>query len=113
MDKSQIGLYSLTSCSGDILEIANIEEDLLTVLKWIKVVDMNVAMPSTGETPDIAFVEGAVTRDEEIEFLKDLRKRVKYLIPIGTCASTGGIVARGRRKGVSGSGMFIKRQVKI
>lgn len=95
MDKLKIGLYSLTSCSGDILEIANMEEDIIRVLEWIKVVDMNIAMPSTGEIPDIAFVEGAVTRDEEIDFLKDLRKKVKYLIPIGTCAYTGGIIARG------------------
>ncbi len=98
MEKPKLGMYSLTSCSGDILEITNLEEDLLKVLDLVDVVDLNVAMPSTGEVPDMALVEGAVTRAEEARFLKGLRKRVKTLVAIGTCACTGGVVARGPRR---------------
>jgi len=95
-EKSKIGLYSLTSCSGDILEITNIEDKLLKIFEISIVVDLNIAMPPHKDKyPDIAFVEGAVTQSSEIEFLKDLRKKVKYLIAIGTCATTGGVIARG------------------
>ncbi|GMT46485.1 MAG: cytosolic NiFe-hydrogenase subunit delta [bacterium] len=97
-EKPRLGLYSLTSCSGDILEITNLEEGLLKVLDLVEVVDLNVAMPTTGRSPDIALVEGAVTQAEEAGLLRGLRKKVKYLVAIGTCACTGGVVARGPKK---------------
>ncbi|GBE36623.1 NAD-reducing hydrogenase HoxS subunit delta [bacterium BMS3Bbin07] len=97
-EKPRLGLYSLTSCSGDILEITNLEEDLLKLLDLVEVVDLNVAMPATGLSPDIALVEGAVTQAEEAGLLRGLRKKVKYLVAIGTCACTGGVVARGPKK---------------
>lgn len=95
MEKPKAGFYSLTSCSGDILEITNLEEDVLKLFNLLEVVDLNVAIPSTGRAPDIAFVEGAVTRTEEERFLRSLRKKAKRLIAIGTCACTGGVIARG------------------
>ncbi|HEB76185.1 MAG TPA: oxidoreductase [Nitrospirae bacterium] len=97
-DRPKLGLYSLTSCSGDILEITNLEEDLLRLLDVVEVVDLNVAMPSTGKSPDIALVEGAVTQPDEARFLRRLRKKAKYIVSIGTCACTGGVVARGTKK---------------
>ena len=69
-EKPRLGLYSLTSCSGDILEITNLEEGLLKVLDLVEVVDLNVAMPATGMSPDIALVEGAVTQAEEEGLVK-------------------------------------------
>jgi len=101
MKKPKVGFYSLTSCSGDILEITNLEEDLLKLFEIVDVVDLNVAMPSRGIRPDIAFVEGAVTQSEEARFLRKLRKEVKQLVAMGSCACTGGVVARGpkQRKG--------------
>lgn len=95
MGKPKAGFYSLTSCSGDILEITNLGEDILKLFDLVEVVHLNVAMPSTGKDPDIAFVEGAVTSLEDEEFIKALRKKVKQLIAIGTCACTGGVIARG------------------
>ncbi|MEN8264466.1 MAG: hypothetical protein ABFR82_13500, partial [Nitrospirota bacterium] len=94
MERPKAGFYSLTSCSGDILEITNLEEDVLKLFDLLEVVDLNVAISSTGRAPDIAFVEGAVTRTEEERFLRSLRKKVKRLIAIGTCACTGGVIAR-------------------
>ncbi len=98
MEKPKVGFYSLTSCSGDILEITNLEEDLLKLLEIVDVVDLNVAMPSTGKKPDIAFVEGAITQADEARFVRQLRKQVKYLVAIGSCACTGGVVARGPKQ---------------
>ena len=98
MKKPKVGFYSLTSCSGDILEITNLEEALLKLFEIVDVVDLNVAMPSKGVRPEIAFVEGAITQIEEARFLRKLRKGVKYLVAMGSCACTGGIVARGPKQ---------------
>ncbi|MBI4826422.1 MAG: sulfhydrogenase 1 subunit delta [Nitrospirae bacterium] len=95
MGKPKAGFYSLTSCSGDILEITNLGEDILKLFDLVEVVHLNVAMPSTGKDPDIAFVEGAVTSLDDEKFLKTLRKKVKQIVAIGTCACTGGVIARG------------------
>ena len=43
----------------------------------------------TDEPLDVAFVEGAITADEQAEKLKKLRARTKKLIAIGSCACTG------------------------
>ena len=96
--KTKVGFYSLTSCSGDILELTNMEEDLLKLFEIVDVVDLNVAMASTGVRPEIAFVEGAITQIEEARFLRKLRKEVKYLVAMGSCACTGGVIARGPKQ---------------
>jgi coenzyme F420-reducing hydrogenase gamma subunit len=56
MERPKAGFYSLTSCSGDILEITNLEEDIFKLFDLLEVVDLNVAIPSTGRVPDIAFI---------------------------------------------------------
>ncbi|MBF0209149.1 MAG: sulfhydrogenase subunit delta, partial [Oligoflexia bacterium] len=45
------------------------------------------------EKVDIAFVEGSMTIPEEVERIHKIRENSKYLIPIGACATAGGIQA--------------------
>jgi coenzyme F420-reducing hydrogenase gamma subunit len=42
---------------------------------------------------DLAFVEGAVTTTTEIQELKEIREKSKYVVALGTCACNGGIPA--------------------
>jgi len=42
---------------------------------------------------DIAFVEGVIGSDRDLETLRDVRERAGILIAIGTCAVWGGVAA--------------------
>ena len=42
---------------------------------------------------DICFVEGAITTKRQIEKLKEIRKKTKFLVALGACATHGGVPA--------------------
>ncbi|MBO8126951.1 MAG: hypothetical protein H0Z38_06925 [Firmicutes bacterium] len=108
MSKPRIGIYGLTSCAGDQLVLLNCEDELLDVLS---AVDLRSFVMATSQNPegelDVAFVEGAVTQDSDLELLRDVRTRSKLLIAIGTCAVWGGIPY------LSGRGVPISQHVKV
>ena len=45
------------------------------------------------EEVDIAFIEGSISTPQELERIKKIRKKSKFLITIGACATSGGIQA--------------------
>jgi len=60
-------------------------------MEEIDFVNFREAMSEKGEDYEIAFVEGSITRESEIEDLKGIRERAKILIALGACADLGGI----------------------
>ncbi len=83
--------FELSSCEGCQLQIVNNEASLLDFLALVKVVNFREAMTERSDEYDIAFVEGSVTRNDEIERLKDIRKKAKLLVAFGSCACFGGV----------------------
>lgn len=90
--KLKVGIFGLTSCAGDQLTILNCEEELLEIFDAL---DIKVfSMASSGHDfgmLDIAFVEGAVVTEEDIEVLHHIRKNSRRIVAIGTCAASGGV----------------------
>ncbi len=90
--KVKAGIFGLTSCAGDQLAILNCEEQLLEIFDAI---DIKVfSMASSGHDfgmLDVAFVEGAVVTEEDIEVLHNIRKNSRKVVAIGTCAASGGV----------------------
>ncbi|MFO8059274.1 MAG: NADH:ubiquinone oxidoreductase [Bacillota bacterium] len=92
--RPRVGIFSFTSCEGCQLQIVNImEEHLLDVVDAIELVTFREAMDPAGKDYDIAFVEGAITRESEIPVLKEIRKKADTLVAMGACATTGGVNA--------------------
>ncbi len=91
--KPRVGIFSFTSCEGCQLQIVNMEEELLDVAGAIELVTFREAMDPTGRDYDIAFVEGAITRESEIPVLKEIRRKADTLVAMGACASTAGVNA--------------------
>ena len=69
----------------------NNESSLLDFLSLVKVVNFREAMSERSDAYDIAFVEGCVTRKDEIERLQVIRKNAKILVAFGSCACFGGV----------------------
>ena len=99
MTKPRIAVYKLTSCAGCQLKILNLESTLLDILGLVELPYFPMASRSYGQGPfDIGLVEGAVTTPEEIEAVQQIRKEVKTLVALGTCACYGGIPSIKNRK---------------
>ncbi len=94
MAKPRIGIYGLTGCAGDQLAILNCEDELLDIVNAVDLRSFSMASSSNPEGEiDVAFVEGAVCQQRDLDELKEIRSRSKLLIAIGTCAVWGGVAA--------------------
>jgi len=89
--RPKVAFFELTSCEGCQLQLLNNEATLLEFLSLFEIVRFREGM--TGGTDDyqIAFVEGSVTRADEIERLQAVRGHAAMLVALGSCACFGGV----------------------
>ena len=94
-NKPKIGIFGLTGCAGDQLQILNCEDELLQVAGRLDIVDWVMVKSANDHTSrlDVAFVEGVVASQRDLETLKEVRARSRILVGIGTCAVWGGLPA--------------------
>ena len=95
MGKPKIGIYGLTGCAGDQLNILNCEDELLKIFEIFEIKSFVMASSAKDEEAklDVAFVEGSVSTEKDLEDLLEIRKKSKILVAIGHCAVYGGVQA--------------------
>jgi len=92
MKKPKVGIFDFACCEGCQLQIANMGEDLLSVLGSINVMEWREVMSEKwGKNLDIAIIEGSITDPHAVERIKQIRKKSKTLIAYGSCATIGGV----------------------
>jgi sulfhydrogenase subunit delta len=91
MSKPRVAIFDFACCEGCQLQIVNLEEDILNLVSVINPVEWREAMSEQSDSYDIAIIEGSITRPEDEERIKEIRKRAGLLITIGACATTGGV----------------------
>jgi coenzyme F420-reducing hydrogenase gamma subunit len=93
--KPKVGIFGLTGCAGDQLQILNCEDELLQLTERVEIVDWVMARSNNDHHArlDIAFVEGVVATQRDLQDLKAIRARARTLVAIGTCAVWGGLPA--------------------
>jgi sulfhydrogenase subunit delta len=91
LTRPKVAFFELSSCEGCQLQIVNNEATLLDFLSLVEVVAFREALTEKSDDYAIAFVEGSVTRSDEIERLKTIRKNAKLLVAFGSCACFGGV----------------------
>ncbi len=91
MAKPKVAFFDFACCEGCQLQVYNMEEEILDLLTLVEPVEWREAMSDKAEEYDIAIIEGSITRPEDEEMIKDIRKRSKMLIALGACATMGGI----------------------
>lgn len=92
--RPRFAVHKFSSCDGCQLALLNLGEGLLDLAEQVDIVHFAEmgALDEQAEV-DIALVEGSVSTPHEIERIKAVRERSKYLIAIGACATSGGIQA--------------------
>jgi len=91
--KPRVAVFSFTGCEGCSLAILECENELLDILNLVDVVRWREAMSETTEDIDIALVDGSITTPADVERIKKIRQMAKMVVPIGSCAHTGGLNA--------------------
>ena len=91
ISRPKVAFFELSSCEGCQLQLVNNEATLLDFLSLVDVRTFREAMTEKHDDYDIAFVEGSVTRGDEIERLKKIRGQAAVLVAFGSCACFGGV----------------------
>ena len=90
--KPKVAFFDFTGCEGCQLDALNLEaEDLIDLLNGIDIVNFREVMTEKADNYDIAFVEGSITTEGEIERVKKIREQAKLVVALGACACIGGI----------------------
>ncbi|HET8644383.1 MAG TPA: NADH:ubiquinone oxidoreductase [Vicinamibacteria bacterium] len=91
----KVGIFGLTGCAGDQLQILNCEDELLGLARQLDIVDWVMVRSQNDHACrlDVAFVEGVVATERDLQLLKQVRARSRLLVGLGTCAVWGGLPA--------------------
>lgn len=91
--KIKIAIVSLTSCEGCQFALLDLGEKFLELMGAVEMVDFRLLEDEEDkeEKLDIGIVEGNPITAENLETLKKLRARSKFLVVLGNCAAMGGI----------------------
>lgn len=91
--KPKIAIISLTSCEG--CQFVMLDQGR-KFFDWLKKCDVDEFRlledePQKAKFYDICFIEGNPITKQNIQLLKDTRKRSKWLVALGNCAALGGV----------------------
>ncbi len=89
--RPRVAVFDFTGCEGCELQLANKEETLADFLKCVDIVNFREVTTDAGGAYDVALVDGAITRADEVERLKAIRERAGVLVALGSCACFGGV----------------------
>lgn len=89
--KPTLGSVWLCGCSGCHMSLLDIDERLLALLEKADLLVSPITDYKLHSFPevDIGIVEGGVANTDNLEFLKELREKSKFLVSLGDCAGWG------------------------
>lgn len=90
--KVRVATLWLDGCSGCHMSLLDMDDALLDLVAHIDLVYSPLVDAKTfPDDVDLALVEGAVGNEDDLERIRLVRDRSKYLIALGDCAVTGNI----------------------
>ncbi len=93
MDKQRIAIFDLTDCEGCELQFLGLKEKLLEFAQDYEIANWRLVQSHQDELPgiDVAIIQGTVITAADVEQVKKVRDKSKFLVAIGECARTGWI----------------------
>ncbi len=91
--KTKIAVFDFTGCEGCEFHLLSLNELLLDIFEDFEVVNWRLLKEGEPRDFDIAFIEGAITTDENVKLIKEIRETSKYVVAIGACAINGNVFA--------------------
>lgn len=92
--KPKLALWKFASCDGCQLTLLDCEDELLSIAGRIEIAHFPEASSALIKGPfDISLVEGSITTSQEAERIHHIRRKSRFVVAMGACASSGGIQA--------------------
>lgn len=90
--KPRVGVYALTSCYGCQLMLATVQKivDIANTVNFESFYMLSSASKMPADV-DVAFVEGSVSTEKDLEELLEIRKHSRIVVALGACAVNGGV----------------------
>ncbi|HBE30451.1 MAG TPA: oxidoreductase [Cyanobacteria bacterium UBA11368] len=109
MEKIKFATVWLAGCSGCHMSFLDLDEWLIELAEKVDVVYSPVGsdIKDYPENVDVCLVEGAVANEENLELLRKVRERTKFLISFGDCAVTANVP--GMRNMIKGTDPVLRR----
>lgn len=93
-NRPRVAVHKFSSCDGCQLAFLNAGEALLQLAAMLDIRHFAEAgLYDEQAEVDIAFVEGSVSAERDIERLQAIRANSRVLVSIGACATSGGLQA--------------------
>ncbi len=95
MKKPRLGIFKYSCCAGCQFQLIFFQRKVAELLGAVEVVYGRMETDAgTPEGPfDLALIEGTITESWQADELKHVRNVSGFLVPIGSCATNGGIPA--------------------
>lgn len=92
--RPSLAVWKFASCDGCQLSLLDLEDELLDVAGALDIAYFREATSRDSSGPfDISIADGSITTAHDLERLRDVRRRSRYLVSLGACATSGGIQA--------------------
>lgn len=91
--KPRVAFFDFTGCEGCQLEVLNFNLEIVDLIGAVDIVEFREASSDHSDNYDIAFIEGSMTTQRDVERLMGIRNNAKILVALGACACTGGVNA--------------------
>lgn len=92
--KPTLAVFKFASCDGCQLSLLDCEDELLAVAGAVTIDNFLEASRAVGKGPwDLVLVEGSITTSHDAERIHQVRRKAKFLVTLGACATAGGIQA--------------------
>ncbi len=89
--KPRVAIFDFSSCEGCELQLFNLEEKFLDLIKIVDVVSFREGMKEHSDVYDIAVIDGSIMRPMDEQRVRKIREKAKTVVAIGACACIGGM----------------------
>jgi sulfhydrogenase subunit delta len=89
-----LAVFKFASCDGCQLQLLDAQGKLLEIADRVRIDHFLEASSRVVPGPyDVGLVEGSISTADDAERIREIRRRCRYLVTIGACATSGGIQA--------------------
>ncbi len=92
MRKIKLATVWLDGCSGCHMSLLDLDAALIPIARKVEIVyNPLVDAQEFPEDVDVTLVEGAISTQEDVDKLQQIRQNTKMLVSLGDCAVTGNV----------------------
>ncbi|MGE0357788.1 MAG: NADP oxidoreductase [Burkholderiales bacterium] len=92
--KLRVATTSLAGCFGCHMSLLDIDERLFALLERVEFDRSPITDVKEVGNCDVGLIEGGLCNAENVEVLREFRRRCKVLVAVGACAINGGLPAQ-------------------